>query len=167
RVLGVMAVLNPTVAVRLAPYLGLPALLGAASVVHALRRTAPAGAGAAGPERSPLRLGSAIRMAIAFQLVLLAVPYAERLWGSAGVLASAAVLGLTDTDALTFAMARFGAVEGAPAVAARAVAVGVLSNTVFKLGLTLILGSTALRRTGSVGLAGLALGSAIALVWIG
>jgi uncharacterized membrane protein (DUF4010 family) len=51
-------------------------------------------------------------MALAFQLVLLAVPIAEHLWGAGGVLGSAAVLGLTDMDALTYSMSRFGAKTG-------------------------------------------------------
>jgi hypothetical protein len=43
------------------------------------------------------------------RLHLLAVPTAEHLWGSGGVLGSAAVLGLTDMDALTYSMSRLGA----------------------------------------------------------
>jgi uncharacterized membrane protein (DUF4010 family) len=166
RVLVVTAVLNPAVAARLAPYLVAPAVVGGAFATWALLRTTPAGADDPGPDRSPLRLGSAIQMAIAFQLVLLVVPYAEHLGGSSGVLGSAAILGLTDMDALTFAMSRVGAAESGPALAARAIAIGILSNTVLKLGATLVLGSPGLRRTASAGLAALVLATAGAIVWL-
>jgi uncharacterized membrane protein (DUF4010 family) len=95
-------------------------------------------------------------MVLAFQVVLFVVPAADRLWGSAGVLGSAALLGLTDMDALTYSMARLGA-AGDPALAARAIAVGLLSNTVLKLGLVLVLGSPRFRRVAGAGLAALGL----------
>jgi uncharacterized membrane protein (DUF4010 family) len=76
------------------------------------------------------------------------------------------VLGLTDTDAVTYSMARFGRETGAVALAAAAIAIGVLSNTVVKLAITLGLGSPALRRTGSLALAALALASAAGLWWL-
>jgi uncharacterized membrane protein (DUF4010 family) len=166
RVLVVTAVLNPAVAARLVPYLVAPAVMGGAFATWALLRTTPAGADGPGPDRSPLRLGSAIQMAIAFQLVLLVVPYAERVGGSSGVLGSAAILGLTDMDALTFAMSRVGAAQSGPVLAARAIAIGILSNTVLKLGATLVLGSPGLRRTASAGLAALVLATAGAIVWL-
>lgn len=166
RVLAVAAVLELGVAVRLLPYVAPPAMVGSAFTAWALIRTRPTGAADPAPLRSPLRLGSAIPMALAFQLVLLVVPYAELLWGRRGVLGSAALLGLTDLDALTFAMARFGAGDGPAGLAARAIAVGVLSNTAVKLALTLGLGSAAFRRTASVGLALLGLAGGLALVWL-
>lgn len=73
------------------------------------------------------------------------IPAAERIWGRPGVLGSAAVLGLTDMDALTYSMARFGRETGSVALAARAIAIGVLSNTIVKLAITLGVGSPAHR----------------------
>ena len=55
-------------------------------------------------------------------------------WGVSGVFTSAAVLGLTDVDALTVSMAKMWR-RYSPAVAATAIAVGVLANTGLKLGL--------------------------------
>ena len=62
----------------------------------------------AAQDASPLGLVSAIKMAVACQVVLLLVPAIQSTWGSAGVLSSAAVLGLTDVDALTYSMSRLG-----------------------------------------------------------
>jgi uncharacterized membrane protein (DUF4010 family) len=57
------------------------------------------------------------------------------------VFTSAAVLGLTDVDALTVSMARGVAQTVSASTAAAAIAVGVLSNTGMKLALALVLGS--------------------------
>lgn len=160
RVLGIALVVSPSVAARLYPYLLLPALAGGGVILYALSRRTPAPVGAEVSERNPLRLVSAIQMVLAFQVVLLVVPTAERLWGSAGVLGSAALLGLSDMDALTYSMARLGA-RGDATLGARAIAVGILSNTMLKLGLVLVLGTPRFRRVAGPGL--LALGAAVVL----
>lgn len=54
---------------------------------------------------------------------------------------SAAILGLTDVDALTVSMARGVAKTVSSAVAAQAIASGVLANTALKLGVALFFGS--------------------------
>jgi uncharacterized membrane protein (DUF4010 family) len=164
RVLIVTLVISPAVAQRLAWYLVLPALVGSVFVVRTLSRTRSGQAAAEVPDRNPLRLMSAITMAIAFQLVLLALPAVEHLWGPAGVLASAAFIGLTDMDALTYSMARLGAAREPAGLAARAIAVGMLSNTILKLGLASALGSAGLRRYGAPGLLALAMALSAALV---
>jgi uncharacterized membrane protein (DUF4010 family) len=84
--------------------------------------------------------------------------------GSAGVLTTAAVLGLTDVDALTLSMARMAAEPTQRSLAATAIAVSVLSNSLVKLTLTLALGSPAFRRRASVGLAALVVASGLGLV---
>ena len=77
-------------------------------------------------------------MAALFQIVLMAVHLANRLWGESGILTTAAVLGLTDVDALTMSMAR-GMSGAAPLeLAARAIAIGVAANTALKLALALV-----------------------------
>jgi uncharacterized membrane protein (DUF4010 family) len=153
RVLTVTLVLSPSVARHLVPYVIAPAVVAACFLTYALLRKQPSPA--YGEERNsgnPLRLGAAIQMALAFQLVLLAVPTAEHLWGPGGVLGSAAVLGLTDMDALTYSMSRLGATTGDAPLAARAIAIGLLSNTILKLGLALGLGAPGFRRSAAAGL---------------
>jgi hypothetical protein len=68
-------------------------------------------------------------------------------------------------DALTYSMARFGARESG-SLAARAIAVGILSNTMLKLFLVVALGSPGFRRSAAPGL--LALAAAVVaglLIW--
>ena len=75
----------------------------------------------------------------------MAVYVAREWWGQSGVFTSAAVLGLTDVDALTVSMARGVAATASPAVAATAIAVGVLANTAMKLGLAVFFGAPRFR----------------------
>jgi uncharacterized membrane protein (DUF4010 family) len=159
RVLVITLVLSPPVAGELAAYVLPPFLVGGLFVAWPILRGRLGPASPAAPDPSPLRLLSAIEMAVAFQAVLLLIPAIQSLWGSAGVLGSAAVLGFTDVDALTYSMSRLGAAGAAP-LAARAIAVGILANTALKLMLVLSLGSPAFRRAAAPGL--LALGAAVA-----
>ena len=78
---------------------------------------------------------------------------------------SAVVLGLTDMDALTYSMTRLGANSDAVVLAAEAIAVGILSNTVFKLAAALALGVGVFRRVAAIGLLALAAASCLGL-WI-
>ncbi|HEY7686929.1 MAG TPA: MgtC/SapB family protein [Gemmatimonadales bacterium] len=165
RVLLVGAALRPAVALALVPYLAPVLAVGAAVFALAyLRRDEEEKRGEAPQDRSPLGLWAAIKMAIAFQAVLILIPLVQQAWGSSGLLASAALIGLTDLDALTLSMTRL---EGADAVAlgARGIAVGVLANSALKLGLTLVLGSAPFRRLASSGLAAMGAASALAL-WL-
>jgi uncharacterized membrane protein (DUF4010 family) len=90
-------------------------------------------------------------MAVAFQVVLYVVTWAGDTLGRGGLLATSALSGLTDVDALTFSAGKLAPSIGAPA-AARALAVGVLANTVFKLGVVLALGQSTLRARSGVAL---------------
>jgi uncharacterized membrane protein (DUF4010 family) len=159
RVLGITLMLSPPVAGELVPYAVPPLLVGGLFVVWSILRSHPGPTSATDPDASPLGLLSAIKMVVAFQAVLLLIPAIQGTWGSAGVLTSAAILGLTDMDALTYSMSRLGS-AGAAALAARAIAVGLLANTALKLTLVLSLGSPEFRRAAAPGL--LALGVAVA-----
>jgi uncharacterized membrane protein (DUF4010 family) len=165
RILATTLVLSPAVAGELAPYVVPPLLLGGLFLAWSIRRSPPGPASWTVPEASPLRLVSAIQMAVAFQVVLLLVPAIQTIWGSAGVLSSAALLGLTDMDALTYSMARLGSAGDAP-LAARAIAVGIVANTAMKLMLVLSLGSPAFRRAAAPGLLALAVAVATGLALI-
>jgi uncharacterized membrane protein (DUF4010 family) len=165
RVWAITLVLSRPVAGQLTPYLVPGNVIGGAVVSYVLIRGRPTSKQSEVPDRSPLRLLTAIQMAVAFQLVLLAIPVVQRSWGARGVLASAAVLGLTDMDALTFSMARLGAQDNA-GLAAKAIAIGILSNTILKLALVLALGTGRFRKAAVPGL--LTLGAAVVaglLIW--
>lgn len=161
RILVVSAVLNPSVALAAAPYLMPPLLIGVLLVF-----VRPSTGGPAAPEaasnRSPLRLMNALQMAVAFQLALSGIAILRPRLGEIGLYGAAVALGLTDMDALTVSMSSPASLV-APAIAARALAAGMLANTLFKLGLSVAIGSSAFRRSAVAGLATLGAVTAVAL----
>jgi uncharacterized membrane protein (DUF4010 family) len=157
-------ILEAPVTWALARYLIPPLVVGAAFVVLAVRHPSADPERAEGPH-SPLGLWSSLKMAVAFQVVLTAIPLVQQLWGTPGVLTSAALLGLTDMDALTLSMCTLAANGAGTGLAAEAIAVGMLSNTLLKLGLAMTLGSAPFRRWAVPGLAGLALAMGLGL-WL-
>jgi uncharacterized membrane protein (DUF4010 family) len=165
RVLVVSAVLTPPLALALLPFLVPPLLLGAALVTLGLRTDRdPAAAREAG-EHNPLRLTTAVLMAVGFQLALTGVAIVRQQVGDVGVLPTAALLGLTDMDALTLSMNRLGSSAELLRLAAHAIAIGVISNTVLKLTVALVLGRPAFRRDAGLGLLALGLAS-VAALWL-
>jgi uncharacterized membrane protein (DUF4010 family) len=161
RVLIASAVLAPALAWALWPAFVAPVLIGLTLFVLGLRRTGKA-TGATGP-KNPLEVIAALQMAALFQLVLFAVAIAERYFGDAGLYGSAAVLGLSDVDALTVSMAERVNAATSAAIAARALAVGILANTLVKTAIALTVGRGGFRTRTAVGLGLLA---AALAVWI-
>lgn len=161
RVLALAAILNYQVAARLALLL-VPALLVAGSfALLALRRPRGEAAREGAMPQNPLRLGSAIQMTLLFALMLWALTWIQERLGSGGLLGSAALLGLTDLDALTYSVSELAGETTPVELAARALLVGMLSNTLFKAGLAAVVGSRDYRRVCSLGLAGFALAYAL------
>lgn len=164
RVLVVSAVLNPSVSLTLLPLLAPAALIGTLIVARDWKSDDSKDNVGELPPGNPLRLWLAIRMALLFQIAIIAIDYVRSVWTTPGLYASAAALGLTDVDALTVAMSRSGVAMPAE-LAARAIAVGILANTAFKVALSLALGGPGFRRPVAGGL--LALGSVIGLtLWL-
>ncbi len=144
RVIVVTSVLNPALALALMPYFALPFVVGLGAIAAGLRKTAPGRTELTRP-RNPLQVRQALEMAVLFQFVLMGVYLAREAFGAAGVLLSGAVLGLTDVDALTLSMAR-SATAGVPTgVAAQAITIGILSNTLMKAAVALVVGRGAFR----------------------
>lgn len=144
RVLVATTILNAAVAMPLLPYLVAPAVVAVVVAIAGARRAATEQP----PEfamENPLNLWGALQMAALFQLVLMAVSVARQGFGTVGIFTSAAVLGLTDVDALTVSMARGMAGTIPVEVAAAAIAAGVLANTAMKLALALMFGSKMFR----------------------
>lgn len=168
RVALVASVLNSAMALALLPFLAPIFVCGAVliGVFYARRRkrdtqSTPPSIG------NPLGLWNSLKMALAFQVVLVLFGFLHDRVGDAGVLASSAVLGLTDVDALTYAMTRLGTAPDALALGARGIAVGILSNTVLKCGVALVVGRGEFRWIAGVGLAVLGIAGALGLWLVG
>jgi uncharacterized membrane protein (DUF4010 family) len=167
RVMAVTFFINQAAGWALLPMAAIPFAAGVLLTAWAFRPGTPAGDPAAGPiepPSNPLRLGSAIRLALLFQGALMALAWVRGEFGDPGVLPLAALLGLTDMDALTVSMARLGTDEGTVRLAAQAITVGLLSNTLLKFAVAVTLGISQFRRLAGAGLAYLAAATVLALL---
>lgn len=113
--------------------------------------------------RNPLQLRSAIEMALLFQVVLFAVFYAREWIGESGLLASGFLLGLTDVDALTLSMARSVQSGTTADAACRAIAVGIVANSIMKAGIAVVIGSRRFKWQAGAALCAMAAAGAAAL----
>ena len=145
RVFVALAVMNPALIPAVGPYLIAPALLAGIVAGIGAWTCTPYGAESPIASRNPLQLLAALQMAAVFQVVILVVNAARAGFGAAGVLTTAAALGLTDVDALTMSMARDVGRTGAVDTAAAAIAIGILANVSLKSGIALVFGSSRFR----------------------
>ncbi len=142
RVLLATSVLDARVAWALVPYLAAPFIIGLVMVTLWLRTQNDKGPDD-GQAANPLQVWPALQMAATFQLVLFAVAMVRGWSGDSGLLATGAVLGLTDVDALTISMTKSAATGISPQTAARAIAVGIVANSAMKATIASVLGTPA------------------------
>jgi uncharacterized membrane protein (DUF4010 family) len=161
RVLVAAAILRPALAWALIPYLAAPFLLGTIIVLIGLKRREEKAS--VRPPSNPLQVISALQMAVLFQVVLFAVYAVRSHWGETGLLLSGAVLGLTDVDVLTISMAKSAGGQIPIPVAAEAIAIGILSNTIMKLLLGAAIGRGRFRILAPTWLALMAIASAASI----
>jgi uncharacterized membrane protein (DUF4010 family) len=158
-----VTVLNRALVVPVVSLLVLPFLVGVIALAVGWR-----GLEAPAEEPSglinPLQLRAAIEMAALFQLVLFGVHFARQWLGDVGLLWAGFVLGLTDVDALTISMARSAATGTPVVIAARAIALGILANTLVKLAIAVTVGRGPFARRAALSLAAISVAlAAVAL----
>ncbi len=122
---------------------------------------------AGGEVEAPSDLRTAIAFGLLYALVLVAVAWARRQLGTAGLYGVAGLSGLTDVDAITLSTAQLVNAGSLVADTAwRAVLVAGLANVAFKGGVVLLLGGRALRRPVLIGFAAaLAAGTVVLATW--
>jgi uncharacterized membrane protein (DUF4010 family) len=140
RVAVVVAILNRALLPDLAGYLLVPGFAALAALALAWRSLRDTN-GQATPLRNPLQLRDALEMALLFQVVLYGVHYLKSWVGGAGLMASGFLLGLTDVDALTMSMTRSVGSDVTIDLACRAIALGIVANSLMKAGIAFALGS--------------------------
>jgi uncharacterized membrane protein (DUF4010 family) len=79
-------------------------------------------------------------MAVLFQVVLVVILFVRDRWSSEALMATSALVGLTDLDALTLSLARSTPSSGSASLATVALVVGILSNTLLKLTVAAVMG---------------------------
>jgi len=169
RVTGITFVLNPEAGWALLPMAAIPFAAGLLLTAWAFRPGTEVEDPAAEPMTppdNPLRLGHAIRLALLFQGAMMALALVQREFGDPGVLPLAALLGLTDMDALTVSMAKLATDGGTTRLAAQAIMLGMLSNTVLKFVVAVGLGTAQFRRLAGAGLAYLGIATLLALLLV-
>ena len=157
RVAIACAVLNRSLALALLPYIAAAFVVGSAITLIAWRTNTPSDDVKA--LDSPLRVGSALQMAALFQVVLLVTAFVKSRWGSGALVATSAIVGLTDLDALTLSLARGGMGDDIQATAV-ALVTGIVSNTLLKLVVAGVVGRGWFRvmTAGALGAVALAMG---------
>ncbi len=97
---------------------------------------------------NPFDLASAIKFGILYGVILLFSRSAQMYFGDTGVYISSLVSGLADVDAVTLTVAELSNSGGLGLdIAARAIVIAVMSNTIVKGSIVLISGSVTLRKT--------------------
>ena len=154
RIAIIIFLLSPALALRIAPAFGLmmiPALLYAIWQSWVARR-AEKGAVASPAMSNPLSLLTAIKFALLYAVIAFMVKAATQLDWQAGLLPLSFVSGLTDMDAISLSMANTTRGETVSLdLAARAVILAAVANSLLKAALAAGLGSPLLRqRAGGV-----------------
>lgn len=166
RVLAIVAVVNPTLAWRLAPPVAAAGVAFALAGVFLLRRSDARPEESIGMSvRNPLDLAAVLKFGALLAAVMVLSRLATHFAGSFGAYALAVLSGIVDVDAIALTMARLGATEIGVTAAAGAVLFALLSNTVAKI----VMGSV----IGGAGMAGrlaaassLAVAVALAALWL-
>jgi uncharacterized membrane protein (DUF4010 family) len=167
RILVVVGVINPALAVALIGPFVLMALPGLGFVLWVWLFHRPADDAVAPPHLlNPLSLGIAIKFGVIYAVVAFLVKAAAHLELHGGLLPLSFISGLTDMDAISLLMANSrndGSV--APALAAQSVILAGLGNSVLKAGFAVSLGSPALRRQVALVL-GLTIAVGVGCLWL-
>jgi uncharacterized membrane protein (DUF4010 family) len=117
--------------------------------------------------KNPTEIRAALTFGLLYAAVLLASAWLSDLVGSRGVYAVAVVSGLTDVDAITLSSLRLlGLGTLTQHQAATSILLALLSNIVFKSGLTLVIGGSQLAWRALPGFASVATGAIIGWLFI-
>ncbi|MBZ2184090.1 MAG: DUF4010 domain-containing protein [Bryobacter sp.] len=90
--------------------------------------------------RNPLAFRAAMEMAVLFQAVMFGLEAVKGWFGEGSLYWSGAVLGFAEVDAMTIAIGKSALAEGELGRHAMAIGIGCLSNSVFKLGIAMVVG---------------------------
>ena len=135
RVAVLAAVVAPGILSRLLPVLGAALATGVAAAAFLLVRAERGAQLALPPARNPAEIGMALRFGALYAFVLLAAAWLQDLVGSEGLYIVTALSGLADVDpGVLSALNLYGTARVEAATAVAAIAIALLANTLFKLG---------------------------------
>ncbi|HUN68284.1 MAG TPA: MgtC/SapB family protein [Burkholderiales bacterium] len=147
RVVAMSWLISSPLGLRLAAVMGALCLVSLGPCYWLWRRHRPRERGKVKPGQNPFELDEAIKFGLLFGVVVFVANAAQVYLGEAGLYIAAGIAGLSDVDAITLAMADMARNEPQNLIlAARAIVVAALANTLVKSGLAATLGSPELRR---------------------
>jgi uncharacterized membrane protein (DUF4010 family) len=147
RVVVMTVVISSPLGLRLAVAMGTLCAVSLGACYWLWRRHRAQERGEVKSGQNPFELGEAIKFGLLFGVVVVVAKAAQVYLGDAGLLLAAGVAGLTDVDAITLAMADLARNDAQSlSIAARAIVIAVLANTLVKSWLAAGLGSPELRR---------------------
>ena len=132
---------------RLLPVVGAMAVVGVLAAWIVRKRVGrPAAASSGADISNPFSLRAALTFGAIYAAILLVVHAAQAYLGARGMYLAAAVSALADVDAVSIAFARLGAAGADWHAPAAAVTVALVTNTIVKLGISLVMGTGMFRR---------------------
>lgn len=146
------------------PVIGTMAVVTLALALHFYRRAPTLQANSATTVSNPFSLWAAAQFGLLFAVVLLVVKLTEQFAPAQALYLVSAVAGSTDVDAITLSMTQYAQQAGREELAATALVIAVLSNTLVKTALVSMLGSPGLRQR-LLRACGLILLTALMLLW--
>jgi len=146
RVLLMVGIVYLPLLAPLWPAIGAMALVTLALAAYFYRRAPQLQANSATSVNNPFSLWAASQFGLMFAAVLLVVKLTEHYAPAEGLYLVAAIAGTTDVDAITLSMAQYAQQAGREQLAATALVIAVLSNTLVKTTLVCTLGSAGLRQ---------------------
>jgi uncharacterized membrane protein (DUF4010 family) len=147
RVVVMTGVISAQLGLRLAVAMGALCAVSLGACWWLWRRRRIAERGEVQPGQNPFELDEAIKFGVLFGVVVFVAKAAEVYLGENGLYLAAGIAGLSDVDAITLAMADLARNEAQSLeVAARAIVVAALANTLVKSAIAASLGSRELRR---------------------
>jgi uncharacterized membrane protein (DUF4010 family) len=147
RVVIMAFVIHAQLGLRLAVAMGLLCAVSLGACYWLWRHRPQGNRGRIDAGANPFELAEAVKFGLLFGVVILVARAAQVYLGDAGLYLAAGIAGLTDVDAITLAMAdlaRGG--EGQVVMAARAIVVAALADTLVKNAMAASPGSQELRR---------------------
>ena len=147
RVVVMTWLISGPLGLRLAMAMGALCVVSLGACYWLWRRRRAQERGEVKPGQNPFELDEAIKFGLLFGVVVFVAKAAQVYLGDAGLYLAAGIAGLTDVDAITLAMADMARSDPQNLnVAARAIVIAALANTLVKSGLAAGLGSPELRR---------------------
>ncbi len=160
------AFMAPQLLGTLLPLFGFGLVPGIVGLTFLGVRARPAANSSPMPDiKNPTEMRTALVFGAIYAVVLLLTAWLSDIAGSAGLYAVALVSGLTDVDAITLSNLRlFNLGSLASGQVAMAIVLAIIANTLFKLGLVLVVGGRALFRRCAGTMMAVTVGLALALV---